>query len=123
MDLLVKKSDLWVGGSFHNTIVQATPNQIISVLGKPECEQNNGRDKSNFDWNGVTDCGIGFTVYDWKYYRPLDMDETVDFHIGGDNREQTEIAATKLRRSILRAEAKGTGLSGDEFETIIDVLT
>lgn len=118
---MVKPTNEFIGGSFHNTIVQATPSDVILALGKPWAENNNGKDKCNFDWNAKTDCGIGFTVYDWKYYRPLDMDEVVDFHIGGKNRDETETAANKLRAAIEKKKAEELGLTESEYDAFKDI--
>ena len=40
----------WVGGSFHRVTIIASPNEIISALGKPYNENNTGEEKCNFDW-------------------------------------------------------------------------
>jgi hypothetical protein len=118
---MVEPTSEFIGGSFHNTIVQATLIDIIIALGKPWAENNDGKDKSNFDWNAKTDCGIGFTVYDWKYYRPLDMNEIVDWHIGGECRDQTEIAASKLKKTIEKKKAESLGLSQDEYDAFVEI--
>lgn len=122
----------WVGGSFHNVTIEATPNEIISVLGKPDCEQNDGSDKCNFDWNGITEDGVGFTVYDWKEYRPLDMDELVRFHIGGKDYLETSDAKEELAADIQRvrkekadadwaAQQLASGLDPDAFDALSEI--
>jgi hypothetical protein len=94
----------WVGGSFHRVTIIASPNEIISALGKPYNENNTGEEKCNFDWNAVTNDGFQFTVYDWKEYRVLNLDERVEFHIGsnGGILEESE-AREELIEDINRA--------------------
>ena len=70
------------GTSFHGHRVKATPNQLIEVLGEPQFADNSGQDKTNFDWVCETQDGEVFTIYDWKEYKPLDMDSYYSFHIG-----------------------------------------
>ena len=70
------------GTSFHNVTIRCTANQMNRVIGEAQWGDNDGRDKVNFDWICETNRGAVFTVYDWKFYRPLDLDEEVEFHIG-----------------------------------------
>jgi len=84
------------GTSFYNTTITTTVNELIRVLGKPQCEFNTGEDKTNFDFVCETDNGDVFTIYDWKYYRPLDLDETIEFHIGGKASHVTQQARIEL---------------------------
>ena len=77
---LSKKSP--TGTSFHNVTIRATATQIIQALGEAQWGNNDGSDKTNFDWVCETSSGKVFTIYDWKFYRPLDLNEEVDFHIG-----------------------------------------
>lgn len=85
------KDDGMIGTSFHGGIIEATPNQIIKKYGEPMWGQNTGRDKVNMEWVLETTeypnhwdvpKGTIFTIYDWKEYRPLSMDEQVEWHIG-----------------------------------------
>jgi hypothetical protein len=70
------------GTSFHGHTVTATPNQLIEALGEPQFGWNDGQDKCNFDWICETNDGAVFTIYDWKEYKPLNMDSYYEFHIG-----------------------------------------
>jgi hypothetical protein len=72
------------GTSFHGHTITATYNQLVEVLGKPQQSQNDGSDKTNFDWTCETDEGIVFTVYDWKEYRRIKPNEKIDWHIGAN---------------------------------------
>ena len=83
MAKLSKKSP--AGTSFHDVTIRATANQLIQALGKAQWGNNDGSDKTNFDWVCETSSGKVFTIYDWKYYRPLDLNEEVDFHIGANS--------------------------------------
>ena len=73
------------GTSFHDVTIRCTANQLIQALGPAQWGSNDGRDKTNFDWICETKRGAVFTIYDWKFYRPLDLDEKVNFHIGANS--------------------------------------
>jgi len=88
------------GTSFHGTTIQATPNQLLKVLGEPEFYYNNGMDKTNFDWTMETETGDVVTVYDWKYYHALDMDTIYEWNIGGRGKTSTEIAGNELKQLL-----------------------
>ena len=88
------------GTSFHGVKFKATPQQLINLFPNSYDEQNDGRDKVNFDFTLETESGKVFTIYDWKYYRPLDLNEQVVFHIGGRSWMQT-FEAGKLLNSAL----------------------
>jgi hypothetical protein len=68
--------------SFHGVTFRASVNQITSAFGEPDMEYNTGEDKVNFEWEMETDEGNVFTIYDWKEYRKLDLDEKIEWHIG-----------------------------------------
>ena len=76
----MKRSSKTEGTSFYNTTLNATPQELINALGKPEYFSNDGSDKTNMDYSLETEDEIAFTIYDWKEYRPLQMDETIEFH-------------------------------------------
>ena len=98
---MVKKSKKCpIGTSFHNVTVMCTPQQLIDLLGPAQCECNDGSDKVNFDWVCETGTGILFTIYDWKFYRPLDLNEEVPFHIGGRSFSQTMEARDLLLKAL-----------------------
>lgn len=121
-EIFVKSTNEFVGGSFYNSIVQATPSDVILALGKPWSENNDGTTMATAAWNAKTDCGIGFMVCDCEYYCPLNMDEIVDWHIGGKNRNETEIAANKLRATIEKKKAKELGLTESEYDAFKDII-
>jgi len=74
------------GTSFHSVVFSATPQQLVDLF-IPSNEQNDGGDKTNFDFTLETENGDVFTIYDWKEYRPLEMNEIIEWHIGGRNQE------------------------------------
>lgn len=92
------------GTSFHGSTILTTVNNLRLVLGEPESADNTGEDKVNFDWGkSFTHNGkkIVFTVYDWKEYRVIDEDEVIEFHIGGTNKDQTDLARAAVEQAIL----------------------
>ena len=84
------------GTSFYNTVIKTSVNELIRVLGQPQFEDNTGEDKTNFDFVCETKDGDVFTIYDWKYYRPIDKDEMIEFHIGGKASHVTQQARIEL---------------------------
>jgi hypothetical protein len=88
------------GTSFHDVTIQTTPQKLIDVLGEPQFGDNSEQDKTNFDWICETKDGKVFTIYDWKYYRPLQMDEIIDFHIGGHSGSVTLKALQELKEIL-----------------------
>ena len=72
--------------SFHDVTIDASVNDLKAILGEPEYAGNDGRDKVNYQWRMENKFGDMFTVYDWKHYRPLKGDATINWHIGGISR-------------------------------------
>ena len=81
--------------SYHNINVTATAEQLIALFGQPAFDGNLGEDKVNLEWHLQID-GRPFTIYDWKYYRPLELDEMVDWHIGAHNNTEASAAAAAI---------------------------
>lgn len=88
------------GTSFHDTTIDCSVMKLIEILGAPKYVTNDGSDKTNYEWVMETDNGEVFTVYDWKYYRPLFMNEVVEWHIGGKSKAITERAKTEIMDKI-----------------------
>ena len=84
------------GTSFYDVTFKASVNKLISIIGEPTMEDNTGEDKVNFDWHMETDNGDVFTIYDWKEYRELDLDETIEWHIGAKSRSVSTVAKVEL---------------------------
>lgn len=93
----MKKTNLSASGtSYYGVDIRTTVNDLIRVIGEPTYESNDGEDKTNFDWNCITNEGHIVTIYDWKQYRPIGLDENINFHIGGMSFEQTVTAKNEL---------------------------
>lgn len=82
--------------SFHGETVRASVQDLKTILGKPICEQNDGNDKVNFEWEMETEEGEVFTVYDWKEYRVIDEDEIIEWHIGSHKAVTSAIAVNEI---------------------------
>ena len=90
------------GTSFHDTVIRTSVNTLTKILGAPDFDSNDGDDKVNFEWVRETDTGDVFTVYDWKEGRSLNLNETIEFHIGGFSKRATEQALRELRNAIVK---------------------
>ena len=88
------------GTSFHDSVVVASVNQLIKVLGEPDYDGNTGEDKTNFEWDMELNSGDVFTVYDWKEYRMIDIDEEIEWHIGGRSFVITDEAANQIKKAL-----------------------
>jgi hypothetical protein len=98
----MKRTDKTANGtSFHDHTFTATVDDLRNVLGQPKFESNDGQDKCNFDWIMETEDGTVFTVYDWKEYRQLAEDETIEWHIGGRSGSDTEKALLEIREALM----------------------
>jgi len=85
---IMRQASNYGATSFHGQTICTTPNKLIALskkLDAPYGDYNGGRDKVNFDFEFETENGIYFTVYDWKEYRTLGLNDLVDFHIGARN--------------------------------------
>ena len=94
------------GSSFHMSTIHTTPQRLMDLADKndiPYGDFNDGTDKVNFDFSFQTnnDLALQFTVYDWKEYKPLDLNREYRFHIGGVDRQSTE-QAKKLLTKLLQ---------------------
>lgn len=88
------------GTSFFGDEFHARVSDLRRILGEPKFENNDGQDKTNFDWTLETESGDVFTVYDWKYYRPLDEEEMVEWHIGGHGGLETKMALGEIADAL-----------------------
>ena len=101
-----------IGTSFHDTVINASVNDLTKVLGKPYMHKNLGDDKTNFEWRMELNDGSVFTVYDYKEYRVLDQREIIEWHIGGLNCLVTEGAKAFIKEALNGAK--------DEWDKVID---
>ena len=88
------------GTSFHGTTIRATVNQLISAFGEPSDDSNTGEDKVNFEWDMETEDGEVFTIYDWKEYRMIDVDEYVIWHIGAKDKSTSNTAEDEILKKL-----------------------
>ena len=88
------------GTSFHDATIRASVNQLINAFGEPTIQDNNGEYKVNFEWDMETEEGDVFTIYDWKEYRKLDLDEMIEWHIGSHSRMISWDAQDELIREL-----------------------
>ena len=80
---MIQKTDKSANGtSYHMIDIPTTLRRLIDTFGEPQSMNNDGSDKTNIDYVLENSDGDVFTVYDWKMYRPIDMDEVLRFHIG-----------------------------------------
>jgi hypothetical protein len=86
--------------SFHDTTIKCSVSTLTKVLGEPNYSGNYGVDKVNFEWIMETDNGDVFTVYDWKEYRSIKPTETIEWHVGGNNKIITNQAAVEIKAAI-----------------------
>jgi len=93
----------WEQSSFHGTTIDTTPNSLLDLAKKNNLsynDYNDGEDKTNFDFSFQAGKDLQFTVYDWKEYRPLDLDREYSFHIGGVDKKSTDKARNILVKLI-----------------------
>jgi hypothetical protein len=84
-----------MGTSFHNTTFKSTPNQLIEALGEITYK-GSGDGKTTMEWVRELDSADVFTIYDWKYYREIELDEEIEWHIGGKSKSITEQAKKEI---------------------------
>ncbi len=91
------------GTSFHGETINTTPRKLMALadtLGLSYDASNTGEDKVNFDFAfrlKHSDHDFEFTVYDWKEYRPIGLDETIEFHIGAKSSQKACYAKYVLK--------------------------
>lgn len=98
--MISKTFESAVGTSFHDDIITATVNELIKIVGEPTVANNDGEDKVNFEWHLELGDGTIFTIYDWKEYRSISMDELIEWHIGGNTRIDTTKAYKELKKLL-----------------------
>ena len=88
------------GTSFHDTTINVSVGRLKELF--PNCyyQSNDGMDKCNYDFTLENENEEVVTIYDWKMYRPITDNETIEFHIGGMNVRVTEKAKKDLLEMI-----------------------
>ena len=98
---MCKKTNSSVDGtSFYGVTFTSSIQDLINVLGQPQYIDNSGEDKVNFYWEMETDEGDIFTIYDWKEYRTLDLNETIEWHIGSFSKSVSNLAQYEVLREL-----------------------
>ena len=90
----MKKIQDFIGTSYHGDSIKASFFQLTHLFGLPSI--NNCENKVNYEWELQTEGGIPFTLYDWKYYRPLLIEEIIEWNIGTDTKEHSKIIKQEL---------------------------
>ena len=86
--------------SFHNVTFKASVQDLTKVFGEPDYEDNTGNDKVNFEWVMETEDGEVFAIYDYKYYRELDLTEQIEWNIGSHSRDISGEAQYEIVREL-----------------------
>jgi hypothetical protein len=103
---LKQPTSFYTGISYHNVDIVTTPSDLIELCEELDIEyhgNNTGEDKVNFDFDFyVPEKDLYFTVYDWKEYKPLRLNNSYNFHIGAKDQyssfEAKEILTEFLKR-------------------------
>lgn len=122
--LVLSKAELQgaaTGTSFYNDTVSATAQELIELIGPPTYDNNKGKDKVNLEWVCKNEYGETVTVYDWKYYRPLAMNELVNWHLGAKDGLQTTKAKRELE-TALKIMREIDSWSEDQIETLRQIV-
>lgn len=101
--IAIKRADnpaLSSGTSFHGHVFRATPQQLIDLFGPAHYSSNDGEDKTNFDWTMLLGGEVPFTIYDWKEYRKLKMNEKVEWHIGAKDPYIAGLALSEIIKLV-----------------------
>lgn len=90
-----------IAGTCLQGYITATREQLATVFGAP----SNGDDyKFFFHWGVEITENDGSrtvaTIYDWKYDRQVELDEIVEWNIGGNSREAVRLVEDALCREL-----------------------
>tara|TARA_R100001443_G_scaffold99291_1_gene106399 strand:+ start:112 stop:441 length:330 start_codon:yes stop_codon:yes gene_type:complete len=88
------------GTSFHGHYFMATKEDVEKVCGKVMYTDNDIKEKTQNEWEMVTEDGTHFTIYDWKEYRHYANYEKIEWHIGTENRFGSKKAYEALHRAF-----------------------
>jgi hypothetical protein len=88
------------GTSFQGVTILTSVQNLINTFGKPDYGDNTGKDKVNFEWDLETRDGDVFTIYDWKEYRKLDLNEPIEFHIGSFSKGNSLDAQSEVLKEL-----------------------
>jgi len=88
------------GTSFQDVTIRASVQDLTRALGEPSYVDNSGEDKVNFEWELETRDGDVFTIYDWKEYRKLDLNEPIEWHIGSFSKGNSLDAQSEVLKEL-----------------------
>ena len=72
--------------SFHNVTIRTTVNKLMSIIPSHDVEVSNDVDeKYQYYFYFINSMGEEITIYDWKEYRAVGLDEVLEFHIGSSD--------------------------------------
>jgi hypothetical protein len=93
--MLRKSESNGIGTSFRGVTINATANQLTEIVG--ECsELKSGDGKTTLQWILENEDNQVITIYDWKMYREVGLDEEIEWNIGGHNKQSTEKAKEEI---------------------------
>jgi len=94
----MKKTDKSIYGTTYQFVcIIASVENLRKAIGEPTFEQNDGDDKTNFEWHMETNDGEPITIYDWKENRALDEEEMIEWYIGAFNPSAALQGKTELK--------------------------
>jgi hypothetical protein len=94
--MLKKSESFGIGTSFHGIKIRATANQLSEIVGEYS-KLKSGDGKVTLQWILENEDEEIITIYDWKMYREVGLDEEIEWNIGGHNKQSTE----KTKEEIL----------------------
>ena len=109
------------GTSFYDDTVSATAQELIELIGPPTYDNNKGEDKVNLEWVCKNEYGETVTIYDWKHYQPLAMNQLVNWHLGAKDSLQTTKAKRELE-AALKMMREIDSWSGEQIETLRQIV-
>ena len=72
--------------SFHNVTIRTTVNKLMSIIPSHDVEVSKDVDeKYQYYFYFTNSMGEEITIYDWKEYREVGLDEVLEFHIGSSD--------------------------------------
>ena len=72
--------------SFHNVTIRTTVNKLMSIIPSHDVEVSKDVDeKYQYYFYFINSMGEEITIYDWKEYREVGLDEVLEFHIGSSD--------------------------------------
>jgi|TARA_X000001382_G_C3064556_1_gene145416 hypothetical protein len=85
---------------FHGHYFETTKEDLEKVCGKVMYYDNDINEKTQNEWEMVTEDGTPFTIYDYKEYRDYEDYEKIEWHIGTENRFGSKKAYEAIKRAF-----------------------